>query len=124
MYNDLNGQNATQTVLTDNAQKVNMGISSDLKKKISLFSQSEKDRLVRMGWEDRTTFEAIQQQFGLTENEFVRFMRTELPRKDYDRWRRRAHEQGHLKHRVKRGFEVTRFKCSRQSVDGHTKGWK
>ena len=124
MYNDLNGQNATQTVLTDNAQKVNMGIASDLKKKISLFSQSEKDRLVRMGWEDRTTFEAIQQQFGLTENEFVRFMRTELPRKAYDRCRRLAHEPGHLKHRVKRGFEVTRFKCSRQSVDGLTKGWK
>jgi uncharacterized protein (TIGR03643 family) len=101
-----------------------MGISSDLKNKIRQFSQSEKDRLVRMCWEDRTTFEAIEHQFGLTENEFVRFMRTELPRKDYDRWRRRAHEQGHLKHRVKRGFEVTRFKCSRQSVDGHTKGWK
>ena len=101
-----------------------MGISSDLKNKIKQFSQSEKDRLVRMGWEDRTTFEAIEQQFGLSENEFVRFMRTELARKDFDRWRRRAHEQGQLKHQLKRGFIVTRFKCSRQSVDGLTKGWK
>jgi uncharacterized protein (TIGR03643 family) len=112
-------------MLTDSVEgRVIMGIFSEFKKKISQFSQDEKDRLVRMGWEDRTTFEAIQQQFCLTENEFVRFMRTALPKKDYERWRRRAHEQGHLKHRLKRGFQVTRFKCSRQSVDGLTKGWK
>ncbi len=101
-----------------------MGISTKMKDKIKLFSQSEKDRLVRMGWEDRTTFDAIEEQFGLTQNDFIRFMRTELPRKDYDRWRKRANQQGHLKHREKRGFKTTRFKCSRQSVDGITKGWK
>lgn len=101
-----------------------MGISKKLKTRIDEFDQSEKDRLVRMGWEDRTTFDAIFEQFGLTQNDFIRFMRTELPRKDYDRWRKRANQKGHLKHRETRGFKTTRFKCSRQSVDGITKGWK
>lgn len=101
-----------------------MGISRTLKEKIGVLSQSDKDRLVRMGWEDRTTFEAIFTQFGLTQNEFIRFMRTELDRNAYLRWRRRANEQGHLKHQKTRGVEIDRFKCSRQSVDGITKGWK
>lgn len=105
-------------------RKAKLGISAKLKEKIKLFNQADKDRLVRMGWEDRTTFDAIESQFGLTQNDFIRFMRTELVRKDYDRWRKRANQQGHLKHLEKRGFKTTRFKCSRQSVDGMTKGWK
>ncbi len=101
-----------------------MGISVKFKDKIAKLTANDKDRLVRMGWEDRTTFDVIEKQFGLTQNEFIRFMRSELPRKDYDRWRRRANEQGHLKHEKKRGFKTTRFKSSRQSVEGLTKGWK
>ncbi len=77
-----------------------------------------------MGWEDRSTFDAIQKQFGFSENEFIHFMRFQLPTADFNRWRKRAHNQGQLKHEKKRGFKTTRFKCSRQSVDGVTKGWK
>lgn len=101
-----------------------MSISKSLKEKIAVLTDEDKDRMVRMGWEDRSTFEAIEKQFGFSQNEFIRFMRTQLDRKAYDRWRRRANEQGHLKHETKRGFKTTRFKCSRQSVDGVTKGWK
>ncbi len=101
-----------------------MSISKSLKEKIAALTDEDKDRMVRMGWEDRSTFEAIERQFGFSQNEFIRFMRTQLDRKAYDRWRRRANEQGHLKHEAKRGFKTTRFKCSRQSVDGITKGWK
>lgn len=88
------------------------------------FTSEEKDRLVRMGWEDRTSFEAIREQFGLSPNQFVHFMRSELPREAFERWRRRVFEQGKLKNEALRGFKVGRFKCSRQSVDGVTKGWK
>lgn len=101
-----------------------MSISKSLKIKIDAFSDEDRDRLVRMGWEDRTSFDAIEVQFGLNPNEFVRFMRTQLPRKDFERWRRRANTQGHLKHAETRGVKVDRFKCRRQSVDGITKGWK
>lgn len=101
-----------------------MSISKRLKAKISSFDNEDIDRLVRMGWEDRSTFDSIYLQFGLTQNEFVRFMRTELNKNDFLRWRRRANQQGHLKHDKKRGFKSTKFKCSRQTVDGLTKGWK
>jgi uncharacterized protein (TIGR03643 family) len=77
-----------------------------------------------MGWEDRSTFEAIEQQFGLSPNEFVKFMRHQMERQAFLRWRRRVFEQGKLKNEKQRGFKVTRFKCSRQSFDGQTKGWK
>lgn len=101
-----------------------MGQSRVLKEKIASFSAEDLDRLVRMGWEDRSTFESIKSQFGLSENEFVRLMRTQLSDLAFRRWRKRVHLQGHLKHEMKRGFKTTRFKCSRQSVDGITKGWK
>ena len=101
-----------------------MGISKALKEKFDLLSDSDKDRLVRMGWEDRSTFESIQKQFDISPNEFVIFMRHSLDSKAFKRWRARVFEQGKLKNEVKRGFKTTRFKCSRQSWDGLTKGWK
>ncbi len=101
-----------------------MSKATSIKEKIEELSENEIDRMVRMGWEDRTTFESIFNQFKLTENEFVRFMRTQLEPSDFSRWRKRVHMQGRLKHEIKRGFKVTRFKCSRQSIDGITKGWK
>jgi uncharacterized protein (TIGR03643 family) len=101
-----------------------MAISKKLKEKWDQLSSDECDRVVRMAWEDRTAFDAIREQFGLSPNEVVRFMRTQLDRKAYDRWRRRANEQGQLKHEKKRPFTEGRFKCARQRSDGSTKGWK
>ena len=101
-----------------------MGISKSFKNKIAMLTPEDQERLVRMGWEDRTTFEAIEVQFGITPNEFVRFMRTQLETKAFHLWRKRVFEQGQLKNESKREFKTTRFKCSRQSVDGITKGYK
>ena len=101
-----------------------MSISKTLKAKVATFSAEELDRLVRMGWEDRTSFDVIEAQFGLTPNEFVRLMRTQLSEKAFTRWRRRANTQGHLKHEKTSGVKADRFKCTRHSVDGLTKGWK
>ena len=107
-----------------NLRRFILGISKTFKDKIEKLDLDDIDRLIRMGWEDRTTFDVIEKQFGLSPNEFVRFMRSQLDRKSFDRWRKRVHEQGQLKNEKKRGFKTTRFKCSRQSVDGLTKGWK
>lgn len=94
------------------------------KEKWKQLSPEDQDRVVRMAWEDRTSFEAIQKQFGLTPNETEKFMRTQLEPSAYKRWRRRANTQGQLKHEKTRPEEVDRFKCSRQRMDGSTKGWK
>ena len=40
------------------------------------------DRVIRMCWEDRTPFEAINYQFQLTANEAVKFMRLALTLRD------------------------------------------
>jgi len=97
---------------------------NSLKFKIQNLDDEDKNRLIRMGWEDRTSFEAIELQFQLSPNEFIHFMRSCLDRKAFERWRKRTLRQGHLKHEKKRGFKTTRFKCSRQTTDGLTKGWK
>jgi hypothetical protein len=51
-------------------------------------------------------------------------IRTILEIKDFKRWRKRANNMGHLKHLQTRPDSVTRFKCSRQNLDGSTKGYK
>lgn len=101
-----------------------MAISSTKRKEWKNFSQEDQDRIVRMAWEDRTTFDVIQAQFGLTANEVVKFMRTQLDHKSYARWRARASNQGKLKHKKNINHGDQRFKCSRQRLDGSTKGWK
>jgi uncharacterized protein (TIGR03643 family) len=71
------------------------------------------DRIIEMAWEDRTPFEAIEAQFGLTEAEVIRLMRQEMTLRNWKKWRARV--QGRrTKHRALRDPAVQRFKCSRQ----------
>jgi uncharacterized protein (TIGR03643 family) len=71
------------------------------------------DRIIEMAWEDRTSFEAIQFQFGLKEQEVIELMRKEMKPKSFKIWRERV--QGRkTKHEKLRTFEQGRFKCSRQ----------
>jgi uncharacterized protein (TIGR03643 family) len=71
------------------------------------------DRVIEMAWEDRTTFEAIQFQFGLKEQEVIDLMRREMKASSFRMWRARV--QGRkTKHEKLRTFEKGRFKCSRQ----------
>lgn len=99
-----------------------------MKNKIEEFIQSNDsetlDRFRRMCWEDRTPFDAIKIQFDLSPNEAVKVMRKILSDKDFIRWRKRANNLGHLKHAKTRPKEVNRFKCSRERLDGSTKGYK
>ena len=48
------------------------------------------DRIIEMAWEDRTTFEAIQYQFGLSEDEVVALMRKEMKASSFRMWRKRV----------------------------------
>ncbi len=71
------------------------------------------DRIIEMAWEDRTTFESIQFQFGLKEQEVIDLMRREMKASSFRMWRARV--QGRkTKHAKLRGFEKGRFKCTRQ----------
>lgn len=81
-----------------------------------MLSVADIDRIIEMAWEDRTTFEAIETQFGLPESEVVRLMRQELKPGSFRRWRQRVHSGVSQKHLAKRNPEIQRFKCSRQRV--------
>ncbi len=73
------------------------------------------DRVIEMAWEDRTPFEAIQFQFGLTEMETKALMRKELKRSSYELWRKRVTNRK-TKHEKLRVFAEGegRFKCKLQ----------
>ena len=48
------------------------------------------NRIIEMAWEDRTTFEAIQFQFGLTEQQVISLMRNQMHPKSFRNWRARV----------------------------------
>ncbi|CAI8165008.1 MAG: Uncharacterised protein [Bacteroidota bacterium] len=76
-------------------------------------TEIEIDRIIEMGWEDRTPFDAIKMQFGLKEQEVITIMRRNMKPTSFKLWRKRV--QGRkTKHLKKRTDEVGRFKCSRQ----------
>ncbi len=78
------------------------------------FTDSEKDRIIEMAWEDRTPFEAISFQFGISEAEVIKMMRRELKEKSFKLWRKRVNSGVSQKHLKKRSSDITRFRCSRQ----------
>ncbi|MBC7691835.1 MAG: TIGR03643 family protein [Methylotenera sp.] len=77
-----------------------------------------------MAWEDRTPFDAILTQFGLKESETIEVMRRSLAPARFRAWRKRVHENGKLKDREARNFDVGVFKSSMQRTDGSTKKQK
>ncbi len=71
------------------------------------------DRIIEMAWEDRTPFEAIEQQFGLNEQAVITLMRRELKAASWRRWRARVQGRA-TKHRAKSQVDDARFKSTLQ----------
>ncbi len=84
------------------------------------FTEIERDRIIEMAWEDRTPFEAITFQFGLSEQETIQLMRREMKPTSFKMWRERV--QGRpTKHAKLRVNGIDRFKCSRQKAISQNK---
>ena len=75
----------------------------------------DKDRIIEMAWEDRTTFEAIEMQFGLKQQDVIKLMRKEMKPGSFKLWRERTKGRS-TKHEGLRTDEIDRFKCSRQKT--------
>jgi uncharacterized protein (TIGR03643 family) len=73
------------------------------------------DRIIEMAWEDRTSFEAIEMQFGLKEKEVIALMRKEMKRSSFNTWRKRTNGRV-TKHAALRSDSVIRFKCKLQKA--------
>jgi uncharacterized protein (TIGR03643 family) len=77
------------------------------------YPSDDLDRIIEMAWEDRTTFEAIRAQFGLSPGEVIVLMRHELSPGGFRRWRKRTAGRS-TKHEQKRISETERFRSTRQ----------
>ena len=77
-------------------------------------NQAYIDRIIEMAWEDRTPFDAITYQFGLSEQEVKALMRKQLKPSSYRLWRKRVQSRA-TKHLAKRDFVVGRHKSSDQN---------
>ena len=77
---------------------------------IDLLTTQQIDRIIEMAWEDRTPFEAILAQCGLSEGEVIVLMR---------RWRERVQGRA-TKHQAKSAVDDGRFKSNLQrSITGN-----
>lgn len=83
--------------------------------------EGELDRIIEMAWEDRTPFEAIAFQFGLSEGAVIRLMRTVLKPASFRLWRKRVNSGVSQKHLAKRDSAISRFKCNRQRAISNNK---
>lgn len=79
------------------------------------FSERDIDRIIEMAWEDRTPFDAIKVQFGLTEKEVIRLMQTHLHPNSWRRWRARVRNRP-TKHAKLKSKDVLRFKSKAQKI--------
>ena len=77
------------------------------------FTQGETDRIIQMAWEDRTSFDSIESQFGLKPGEVIKLMRQQLSSRSFKLWRERTAGR-RTKHQARRGFIVGRFRAPGQ----------
>jgi len=76
-------------------------------------SEADIDRIIEMAWEDRTSFDAIKRQFGLSEAEVKALMKKNLKFSSYILWRKRV-ENCKTKHAKTRNEDINRFKSKAQ----------
>ena len=73
----------------------------------------ETSRIIEMAWEDRTTFDSIEDQFGLSESEVIKIMRKHMKRSSFKMWRKRVSGRK-TKHRFSSQSLTPRFKSYNQ----------
>lgn len=86
----------------------------------TVFNDIQIDRIIEMAWEDRTPFDAIKFQFGLSEADVKGLMKKELKFRSYKLWRERV-ENCKTKHVAKRMEDIERFKCNLQRAISNNK---
>jgi uncharacterized protein (TIGR03643 family) len=81
--------------------------------KLPPLDEQARDRVIEMAWEDRTPFEAIEQQFGLSEKQVIAIMRRSMKPSSFKLWRRRVTGRK-TKHLHRRDFNAGRFRSQNQ----------
>ena len=74
---------------------------------------TETSRIIEMAREDRTTFDSIKDQYGLSESEVIKIMRKNMKRSSFKMWRKRVSGRK-TKHRFSSQSLTPRFKSYNQ----------
>ena len=90
-------------------------------RKVNSLDINQIERIIEMAWEDRTPFEAIKYQFGISEAEIISLMRNNLRNNSFKMWRKRVNSGVSSKNLKKRSKAMNRFKCSRQKSISNNK---
>ncbi len=77
--------------------------------------ESDISRIIEMAWEDRTPFEAITEQYKLSEPQVIILMRKHMKASSFRMWRKRVSGRK-TKHLSQRGFKVGRHVCPTQRL--------
>lgn len=90
-------------------------MANQFSKKLETLTPGDISAVIQMAWEDRTSFEFIQERSGLAEPEVIRLMRHMLKPRSYQMWRKR------MKGRVTkhRGLRSSEMKFNDHSVANH-----
>lgn len=86
--------------------------------KLKTLDPAQIDRIIMMAWEDRTSFDAIEEQFQLSPGDVIKLMRRSMTPRSFKMWRKRT--QGRTtKHESKfaatnAGNETRRFRAKSQ----------
>ena len=83
--------------------------------KPSNLAKSDISRIIEMAWEDRTPFEAILEQYKLSEPKVILLMRAQMKASSFRMWRKRVSGRK-TKHLTQRGFTVGRHVCPTQRL--------
>ena len=81
------------------------------KQATKLLTAVDIDRIVEMAWEDRTSFDTIYAQFGISEPEVIKIMRHEMKRSSFLLWRERVSGR---KTKHNKTSHSQRFRCGEQ----------
>ena len=80
-------------------------MKTDPSARLASLTAGDISAVIQMAWEDRTTFETIQERTGLGEPEVVRLMRAQLKPSSFRMWRERT--RGRVtKHRALRAPDM------------------
>lgn len=88
--------------------------------KFDVLSAVDIDRIIEMAWEDRTPFDAIDVQFGLTEQDVIDLMRREMKPSSWRMWRARVQGRA-TKHAQQSPVDDASFRSRSQRTISHNK---
>ena len=78
-----------------------MGLSKTLKLKIDQLTTKEKEKLIKMTIQDKTSFSEIKKMFDLSPGEVEKFLLKEVGQQRFERWKLRQQKRSTIKGKPK-----------------------